>query len=110
MVRVTKKVKFEIPYGSAGSLSIYINDVLYDSIFNFKVQKYLNNIWIFEATVPDTTKADSNILRGKTVKIFVDNTLFIKGTIEESDYQTYGYTKIIGIGSVARKMRKKRGG
>ncbi|NOR84866.1 hypothetical protein GQ473_02005, partial [archaeon] len=70
MVRKESTVEFSIPYGTTNSMSIYFNDILYDSIFNIKVYKFLNNVWGFEGNVPDSTKADTNLLRGKEVKIF----------------------------------------
>lgn len=107
MVRVEKERRVAIPYGTTNSMSIYFNDVLYDSIFNIKVYKYLNNVWGFEGEVPDSTKADTNLLRGKEVKIFFNNTLLLKGNIENSTYNTANTTMVSGIGSVAYELRQK---
>ena len=107
MVRDSKQRRVIIPYGGPNNITVYINEVLYDGIFNFNVQKYLDNVWIFDAIVPGSNKTDSNLLRGNTVKIFIANNIFLKGTIESSKYKTANTVAIKGVGSVAYKLRAK---
>jgi len=107
MPRVEKGQVIKVPYGSPEEFSVYINETLYDSIFNINVQKYLDKVWIFDAIVPGSNKSDSNLLRGNTVKIFIENDIFLKGTIESSKYNTNNSVKIKGIGYVAYKLREK---
>lgn len=107
MPRVEKERRVIVPYGDTSTFSVYINETLYDSIFNINVQKYLDKVWIFDAIVPGSNKSDSNLLRGNTVKIFIENEIFLKGTIESSKYNTNNSVKIKGIGYVAYKLREK---
>lgn len=107
MVRDTGGIIIEVPYGTIGEMSIYVNDILYDSVFSFKTTKYLDNVWTFEVDIPGTTKGDTDLAIGKIVKIFIGNDLWLRGTIETSKYGTYQITKIAGIGSAAYELRKK---
>jgi len=96
----------EIPYGKPDTTMIYINDVEYDNITDFKIYKEINKVWYFSGIVYDTVSGDANVAKDKIIKVAVGNTVVFVGVLNRPVFGTYETAEISGTAVVANELKK----
>ena len=91
-----------------GEVNIQIENSLFDSYQNLKIEKRLNEVDTFEFTAFITDDTDRGLIsEGQDILVFEDQEFVFKGRIEDTDYNSSYEVKVEGEGMATKLLDRK---